>query len=174
MTNEELFNLIRSKTSFNDQTINYIVTNTEITLSPVFFISNNRDRTFIEIEDYLSIFLKQKYYRQILINNNEINNSNLLTKFKVGDSVWYFDKDLLKPINYLIVEIEHDFNEYEIKKQYLKNLSFIKANSQVVVKRILSDGKISEATIHMSFTNDELFASKKELFQMLINNFMEN
>lgn len=174
MNSEELFNLIKSKTSFSNETIDYIISNTEIKLSPVFFISNNKSRSFIEIDEYLCTFLKQKSYRNILINNKEINNSDLLTKFKVGDSVWYFDRDLLKPINYLIVDIKHDFNEYEIRTEYLKDLSFIKANSEVGVKRICSDGSISDIKIYLSFTNDELFTSKKDLLQMLLNNFIEN
>jgi hypothetical protein len=96
----------------------------------------------------------------VLINNKEVDTSNLLTKFKVGDVVYYFDKNQMALIRGQITSIDNHVN---LTQDMFKGPH---AYSQVGIKRLDEDVDF----VVSSITNSDLFLTIDEATETLINN----
>ena len=97
MNKEELKQLIKDKCSYSDATVDYVVNNTEIQLVPTLKCLTGNTKIHLSyngLSRYLDFFFNQEENSKVLIDNKEVDTSSLLTKFKVGDVVYYFDKGI--------------------------------------------------------------------------------
>ena len=110
MNKEELKQLIKDKCSYSDATVDYVVNNTEIQLVPTLKCLTGNTKIHLSyngLSRYLDYFFNQEENSKVLINNKEVDTSNLLTKFKVGDVVYYFDKGIFTLIRGQITSIDN-------------------------------------------------------------------
>jgi hypothetical protein len=109
---------------------------------------------------YLDYFFNQEENSKVLINNKEVDTSSLLTKFKVGDVVYYFDKNQMALIRGQITSIDNHVN---LTQDMFKGPH---AYSQVGIKRLDEDVDF----VVSSITNSDLFLTIDEATETLINN----
>jgi hypothetical protein len=109
---------------------------------------------------YLDYFFNQEENSKVLINNKEVDTSNLLTKFKVGDVVYYFDKGIFTLIRGQITSID---NRVSLTQDMFKGPF---AYSSVCIKRL--DEVVD--FVCDCITNNDLFLTIEEAVQSLINN----
>ena len=118
MNKEELKQLIKDKCSYSDATVDYVVNNTEIQLVPTLKCLTGNTKIHLSyngLSRYLDYFFNQEENSKVLINNKEVDTSNLLTKFKVGDVVYYFDKGIFTLIRGQITSIDNKVSYKKIR-----------------------------------------------------------
>jgi hypothetical protein len=163
MNKEELKQLIKDKCSYSDATVDYVVNNTEIQLVPTLKCLTGNTKihlSYNSLSRYLDYFFNQEENSKVLINNKEVDTSNLLTKFKVGDVVYYFDKNQMALIRGQITSIDNHVN---LTQDMFKGPH---AYSQVGIKRLDEDVDF----VVSSITNSDLFLTIDEATETLINN----
>jgi hypothetical protein len=163
MNKEELKQLIKDKCSYSDATVDYVVNNTEIQLVPTLKCLTGNTKihlSYNSLSRYLDYFFNQEENSKVLINNKEVDTSSLLTKFKVGDVVYYFDKNQMALIRGQITSIDNHVN---LTQDMFKGPH---AYSQVGIKRLDEDVDF----VVSSITNSDLFLTIDEATETLINN----
>ena len=163
MNKEELKQLIKDKCSYSDATVDYVVNNTEIQLVPTLKCLTGNTKihlSYNSLSRYLDYFFNQEENSKVLINNKEVDTSSLLTKFKVGDVVYYFDRDIFTLIRGQITSID---NKVSLTQGIFKG-SF--AYSTVGIKRL--DEVVD--FVCDCITNNDLFLTIEEATESLINN----
>jgi hypothetical protein len=163
MNKEELKQLIKDKCSYSDATVDYVVNNTEIQLVPTLKCLTGNTKihlSYNSLSRYLDYFFNQEENSKVLINNKEVDTSNLLTKFKVGDVVYYFDKGIFTLIRGQITSID---NRVSLTQDMFKGPF---AYSYVCIKRL--DEVVD--FVCDCVTNNDLFLTIDEAVQSLINN----
>jgi hypothetical protein len=163
MDKQKLKQLIKDKCNYLEATIDYVVNNTEIQLIPTFKCLTGNTKihlSYNSIFGYLDYFFNQIENTEVLINNKEVDISNVLTKFKVGDVVYYFDKHNFTLIRGEITSID---NHVSLTQDMFKGPY---AYSQVGIKRLDEDVDF----VVNSITNSDLFLTIDEATETLINN----
>lgn len=162
MDKQELKQLIKdSGCNYSEATINYLVNNTKVNFIPT-FTSNTGLCTVnhTSIYKYRNYFFNQQEHQQVLINNGDLDTSDVMTKFKIGDVVYYFDKDQMTLIRGQITSID---NHVSLTQNMFKGPY---AYSQVGIKRLDEDVDFVYTTI----TNNDLFLTIKDAFACLTSN----
>ena len=163
MNKEELKQLIKDKCSYSDATVDYVVNNTEIQLVPTLKCLTGNTKihlSYNSLSRYLDYFFNQEENSKVLIDNKEVDTSSLLTKFKVGDVVYYFDKGIFTLIRGQITSID---NRVSLTQDMFKGPF---AYSYVCIKRL--DEVVD--FVCDCVTNNDLFLTIDEAVQSLINN----
>jgi len=158
LTSEELKQLIKdSGCTYSDATIDYLVDNTTVKFIPTFSCNVVNHHS---ISKYIDYFFNQTQHNKVLIDNKEVDTSNVMTKFKVGDVVYYFDKHKMALIRGQITSIDNHVN----LTSYLDNPPF--AYSVVGIKRLDEDVDF----VCDFIKNEELFLTIEEATESIINN----
>lgn len=156
MNKQELKELIKDNCKYSESSIDYVVDNTEVELIPTFKCLTGELKIhlpFSNVDKYINYFFNQVDNSDILIANNDIDTSNLLTKFKVDDVVYYLDKSLYCLIRGEITSIHN----------YISDRA---AYSTVCLKRLDEDVDFVCTTI----TNNDLFLTIDEAIGALVDN----
>jgi hypothetical protein len=159
MNKQELKEQIKeTDCTYSDATLDYLISKTTIQLVPIFTCNNVVKHT--DISRYINYFFNQLEHQQLLINNKEVDTSSLLTKFKVGDVVYYFDKDRFTLIRGEITSID---NRVSLTQDMFKGPF---AYSTVGIKRL---NEVVDF-VYECITNNDLFLTIDEAVESLINN----
>jgi hypothetical protein len=159
MDKQELKQLIKNNCNYSDSTVNYLVDNTEVKLIPI-FTCNKWLVNYTSISKHIDYFFNQKDHQQVLIDNDDVDTSDVMTKFKVGDVVYYFDKHHVALIRGQITSIHNKVN----LTQYLEKGP--SAYSIVGIKRLDEDVDFVCDCIR----NEDLFLTLEDATQALLNN----
>jgi hypothetical protein len=161
MNKEELKQLIKDGNvySYSEATIDYLISKTSVQPAPTFFTCNDGIK-FTDIGKYINYFFNLEENQQSLIDNNDVDTSNILTKFKVGDIVYYFDRHKIALIRGEITSINNRVNLL----YYLDMEPH--AYSIVGIKRLDEDVDF----VVESIRNKDLFLTIDEAVESLISN----
>ncbi len=159
MDKQELKQLINDNCNYSEATINYLVDNTEVKLIPI-FTCNKWLVNYASISKHIDYFFNQQDHQQVLIDNDDVDTSDVMTKFKVGDVVYYFDKHQVALIRGEITSIDNKVN----LTQYLEKGP--SAYSIVGIKRLDEDVDFVCDCIR----NEDLFLTLEDATEFLINN----
>jgi hypothetical protein len=159
MNKQELKQLIQdSGCNYSDATIDYLVDNTSVKLIPSFSCNNTVKHN--SISKYIDYFFNQLEHQQVLIDNKDVYISDIMTKFKVGEVVYYFDKNTFALIKGQITSIDNKIN---LTSYFSEGPS---AYSVVGIKRLDEDVDF----VYDYIRNEELFLTIDEGIESLINN----
>lgn len=158
MDKQELKQLISNNCNYSEPTIDFIVSKTSVKLVPSFTCTGITK--FTDVDRYIKYFFNINSFQQVLINNKEVDTSSLLTKFKVGDVVYYFDKARFTLIRGEITSID---NRVSLTQDMFKGPH---AYSHVGIKRLDEDVDFVCTII----TNNDLFLTIDEATESLIDN----
>jgi hypothetical protein len=157
---QELKQLIKDGTfcTYSEATIDYLIARTSVQLVPTF--TCNGGVKFTDISKYINYFFNIDEYQQPLIDNGDVDTSDVMTKFKVDDVVYYFDKHHVALIRGQITSIDNKVN----LTQYLEKGP--SAYSIVGIKRL------DEAVDFVCdcIRNEDLFLTLEDATQALIDN----
>lgn len=159
MDKQELKQLIKDNCNYSEATVDYLVDNTEVKLIPIFTCNNNLV-TYTSISKHIDYFFNQSEHQQVLINNKEVDTSDVMTKFKVGDVVYYFDKHQIALIRGEITSIDNKVSLIS----YLDNGP--SAYSIVGIKRLDEDVDFVVDAIR----NEDLFLTLEDATEFLLDN----
>lgn len=158
MDKQQLKQLIKDNCKYSDATVDYLVDNTEVKLIPI-FTCNNSFVTYASISKHIDYFFNQSEHQQVLIDNSDVDTSDVMTKFKVDDVVYYFDKRHVALIRGRITSIDNKVNLTYFDKGP-------SAYSIVGIKRLDEDVDFVCDYIR----NEDLFLTIEEATESLINN----
>jgi hypothetical protein len=159
MDKQELRQLIKHNCNYSEATIDYLVGKTTIQSIPS-FSCNNSVVKYTDVDRYIKYFFNMDKHNQPLIDNGDVDTSSLLTKFKVGDVVYYFDKSQMALIRGQITSID---NHVCLTHDMFKGPY---AYSQVGIKRLDEDVDFVCTTI----TNNDLYLTLEDATQALLDN----
>lgn len=158
LTSDELKQLIKnSGCNYSEATIDYLIDNTTVKFIPTFSCSIVNHHS---ISKYIDYFFNQAQHNKVLIDNKDVDTCSVMTKFKVGDVVYYFDKHKVALIRGQITSIDNKVN----LTSYLDNPPF--AYSVVGIKRLDEDVDFVCDYIR----NKDLFLTIDEATESIINN----
>lgn len=159
LTSDELKQLIKdSGCNYSEATIDYLVDNTTVKLIPSFSCNNIVKHN--SISKYIDYFFNQLNHQQVLIDNKDVDTCSVMTKFKVSDVVYYFDKHQVALIRGQITSVD---NRVSLSSYLDKGPS---AYSVVGIKRLDED---VDFVCH-AVSNQDLFLTVDEAIESLINN----
>lgn len=154
VSTQQLKQLIReSGCTYSDATVDFLIDKTYANLVPSFTL--NGCVKFTDIKQYIVYFFNIDKYGQELIKNNDVDTSFLLTKFKVGDVVYYFEFNDYCLIRGEITSITNRFNANKTT-----------AYSVVGIKRLDEDVDF----VCSIMSNKDLFLTLEEATQALLDN----
>lgn len=159
MDKQELKQLIKDNCNYSDATVDYLVGKTTIQSVPSFTCDKSIIK-FTHIKQYINYVFNIDEHHQPLIDNGDLDTSELLNKFKVGDIVYYFNKASFALIRGEITSID---NRVNLTKDMFKGPH---AYSQVCIKRLDEDVDFVCSVIN----NNDLFLTIEEATESLINN----
>lgn len=155
MDKQELKQLIKDNCNYSEPTIDYLVDKTTVEFIPTFTCNNITKHS--NIKKYIDYFFGVYDHPLVLIDNKDVDTSELLTKFKIGDVVYYFDKTIFSLIRGEITSI---------RSCLMSDSKGRRGISLVGIKRLDEDVDF----VCDYITNDDLFLTIDEATESLINN----